>query len=266
MSVPVAPPLAGVWRADRLPAATQNGIVPSGHGRLDAELPGGGWPLGALTGLRVAAPGVPWSPLLLPAASARIRQTGGVLVLVDPPHEPYAPAWAAAGVPPGRLLWLRSRSPGEASWLAHQALDCADVAVVLAWLPRIRPADLRRLHGIAARRAQVLAFVVQTPSLGGANPASCLPLRLGLSLARLPHGSQGAMRGPWHLCVDILKRRGPPCEAPLWLPAWSCELERLLAAGAASCRQEAVVLPFERRAGPGAEYGHALDRAAVAVG
>ena len=38
-----------VWRADALAANTQVGsVLPTGHALLDAELPGGGWPVGAL--------------------------------------------------------------------------------------------------------------------------------------------------------------------------------------------------------------------------
>ena len=39
-----------VWRGDRCAVAPLP-AVPSGFGALDAELPGGGWPRGALTEL-----------------------------------------------------------------------------------------------------------------------------------------------------------------------------------------------------------------------
>ena len=45
-----------VWRADAL-AAPQADTVSSGDAALDAQLPGGGWPVGALTEL-IQAPGV----------------------------------------------------------------------------------------------------------------------------------------------------------------------------------------------------------------
>ena len=41
---------AVVWRADALarPASADAAALPSGHAELDARLPGGGWPTGAL--------------------------------------------------------------------------------------------------------------------------------------------------------------------------------------------------------------------------
>ena len=66
------------------------------------------------------------------------------------------------------------------------------------------------------------------------------------------------------LCVDILKRRGPPLDAPLQLPAQAPRLRALLAASAPA-----------GAAGPGGgkvrsldtkkEESHALDRLAVAA-
>src|SRR5438093_5802247 len=64
-----------VWRADDLSTAAGAGIVSSGNAALDAELPGGGWPQGALTELVVDASGRGELSLLMPAL-ARATQTG----------------------------------------------------------------------------------------------------------------------------------------------------------------------------------------------
>ena len=98
-----------VWRAAAL-AAPQADTVSSGDAALDAQLPGGGWPVGALTEL-VQAPGVrlEWR-LLLPAL---LRCGQGPVVLVGAPVLgatallPFAPALAGLGLPWQRLLWLR---------------------------------------------------------------------------------------------------------------------------------------------------------------
>ena len=86
---------ASVWRADELAGAAV-GTVASGHAALDAELPGGGWPLGALIELLQPARDAPVWSLLLPAVVARQQASGGAVVLVNPPHEPFLPAFAAA--------------------------------------------------------------------------------------------------------------------------------------------------------------------------
>lgn len=54
-----------VWRGDRLAEPEAPGL-PTGHSRLDAVLPGGGWPRGALTEFLLPHPGVGELGLLLP--------------------------------------------------------------------------------------------------------------------------------------------------------------------------------------------------------
>lgn len=259
------PLLSQVWRASELATAT-GAVVASGHAALDAELPSGGWPLGALVELLAADVRAPWSPLLLPALAAHLGGQGGVLALLDPPFEPYAPALAAAGVPPARLLWLRSGAAGQASWLAEQAAGCADVAVLLAWLPRARPAHLRRLHAAARRRGQLLLFAFLDAAGPAAAAPACAPLRLALQLVPAPRAGSGRAALP-RLRVDILRRRGPPLQQPLWLPACSPALQALLAGGAGAPAAAATpdnVLPFPQREGAGHAANPALDRLAIA--
>lgn len=265
---PCLPPaLLGVWRADML-AAGGLGCVPSMHAPLDAELPGGGWPLGALVELLLpGAGGAPLWPLLLPALAAHRAGPGAAaVVLVGAPEEagvglqPGLPALAAAGLEPERLLWVPGASAAACLWAAEQALRCADVAAVLAWLPRARPAELRRLQLAAARQGDGLLFVLRPAQ--AARAASPAPLRLRLGVDEAGDA----------LVVDIVKRRGPQLAAPLHLPAQSPAVRALLAAGAARRglgpgRQGARVLPFAARSGGAAacEVVHAVDRVAVAA-
>jgi protein ImuA len=59
----------------RAPAGrTQQAVLASGHAALDAQLPGGGWPVGALTELLLPHPGVGELRLLAPALAALQRQ------------------------------------------------------------------------------------------------------------------------------------------------------------------------------------------------
>ena len=222
---------ASVWRADELAGAAV-GTVASGHAALDAELPGGGWPLGALIELLQPARDAPVWSLLLPAVVARQQASGGAVVLVNPPHEPFLPAFAAAGLPASSVLWLRGETPVAPLWASEQALRCADVAA------------------------------------GAAGSCARLRLRVGVPAAAPVHGAghPDAARQALApaLCVDILKRRGPPLDAPLQLPAQAPRLRALLAASAPA-----------GAAGPGGgkvrsldtkkEESHALDRLAVAA-
>lgn len=263
--MPAHPALSNVWRASELAPAT-SATVASGHALLDAELPAGGWPLAALIELLVADARAPWSSLLLPALVSHASRQGGVLALLDPPFVPHVPALVAAGLPVSRLLWLRGASAADASWLAGQAAGCADVAAVLAWLPRARTAHLRRLHVMARRRSRLLLFVFLDAAGPAAAAPSCAPLRLALQCARESLHGNGAMP---RLRVDILRRRGPPLEQPLWLPAHNAALQALLdskadaSAGSPGCAG-ANVLAFPQERGGNHAGGHALDRFAMA--
>ncbi len=246
----------GVWHADELAGGPAR-IVATGHARLDAELPGGGWPLGALTEL-LQAEGAPVWSLLLPALAEHWRAHGEAVVLVRPPHEPFMPALLAAGLPGQAVLWIRPETLAASLWAAEQSLKCAGVGAVVAWLPGARATDLRRLQGAATRRASSLLFVVRPKNAA----SSASPARVRLTI----RGVQATPGSDRLLEVDILKRRGPPLAQPLFLPAESERIRALLAAHQPSLQDQsggAAVLPF---AWP-REDGHvrALDRIAVAA-
>ena len=110
LSLRIAPDLPsavpGVWHADALGAGPQ-AAQPTGHALLDAQLPGGGWPVGALCEVLQPLAGLHEWQLVLPAlAQATARRTGAV-VAVAPPCEPFGPALKAQGLPPERLWVFR---------------------------------------------------------------------------------------------------------------------------------------------------------------
>ena len=94
---------ADVWRAHALALAPLR-TVATGEALLDQHLPGGGWPVGALTEL-LQAPGVHNEWRLLAPALARCGT--GPVVLVAPPHLPFVPALAAQGLAARRLRWFK---------------------------------------------------------------------------------------------------------------------------------------------------------------
>lgn len=181
-----------VWRGDTLPGLADRAIT-SGYPELDAELPGGGWPRGNLTEILVDRSGIGEMSLLLPAL-ARLSGEGGLLALVAPPWLPHAPAWAAAGVAPERLLVIR---PGkQAAWCVEQLLKSGGFAGLLAWPESgIDARGLRRLQ--VAAEGQAVFAVLWRPMAAAAIPSPA-PLRLALDAA-----ADG-------LAVRILKRRGRP--------------------------------------------------------
>ncbi len=223
MPVNAAKPLqevANLWRADEL-AASDSQTLPTGSPELNAQLPGGGWPVGALVEILQPRGGQNDWRLMLPA----LAQTRGALVLVGAPHAPYAPGLAGQGLDPERLLCVNAAAPASRLWAAEQALRCKDVAAVLAWLPQARADALRRLQ-IAAAGHHKLLFVMRPESAQHESS----PAALRLATAHLP-GSDA-------LQVRILKRRGPPLERALVWPARPARLAVLLAIASNSPRQK----------------------------
>lgn len=189
-----------IWRGDRLAQAPLP-TVASGFAALDAELPGGGWPRGALTELLVDGAGL-GELSLLTFALANIRESGGWSLLVAPPYPLHAPAWAAAGVDLARLAVVSPASPRDALWAMEQALVSGAPLAVVGWLPHADARALRRLQ-VAAVTGGALAFLFRPTRM--AVDSSAAPLRLQLA------GEDG------QLAVSILKRRGPPATTPLKL-------------------------------------------------
>ena len=170
--------------------------LPTGHERLDRTLPGGGWPLGALTELLVARDGVGEFSLLLPTLAEVCRQ-GGWAVFVDPPWTPYPPAMRGHGVDLARVLVVDTQDAKSSLWACEQALRGVRGGVVLSWLRGGRHqagfSHLRRLQ-LAARSGRKGAFLFRPAEVAGqATPAA---MRLHLAADEQD------------LCLTVLKARG----------------------------------------------------------
>lgn len=229
-----------LWRASQL-GGGRGAVTPSGHPALDAELPGGGWPHGALTELLLPQPGIGELRLLAPALAAVSRgsppwpppaavRPGGAapaadpaeargVMLFDPPALLSAWALLQQGLAPRHWLVVRGRAahpprvPGAVGpllpsadllWALEHTLRSGHAGVVLAWLPLALRADALRRLQLAAQACAGPVFVFRaSEACGRPSPA---PLRLWLQ----PAGVGG-------LAVRVIKRRGPPLAAPLRL-------------------------------------------------
>ncbi len=191
----------GVWRAGDVDQAAPAGIA-SGHPRLDLELPGGGWPRAGLVEVLHDGAGVGEVSLLLPALKA-VAGEGRAVAWINPPHLPYAPALALAGVPLEACLVVRPASAEEALWSADQALRSGACGAALFWLPgKTDYAWLRRLQ-VAAETGRTLAILFRPTSAA----ANATPAHLRVVVAR----REGLLQ------VSLPKRRGPPLVHPIAL-------------------------------------------------
>ncbi|MDF0506632.1 translesion DNA synthesis-associated protein ImuA [Burkholderia cenocepacia] len=188
-----------LWKASQLPRSGTRG-VDTGHPALTAELPGGGWPAGALVELLAQQPGIGELRLLAPVLA---RSGGKPVVLIQPPHALQPLALAYWGVDPSGFVTLPAPRTADALWAAEQALRAGTCAAVLLWQSHVRTDALRRLN-LAAQSASALFFVFRPAA--AARDASPAPLRLTLTPKR-----DG-------IDVTFVKRRGPTRDTPLFVP------------------------------------------------
>jgi len=133
--------------------------VPTGFARLDAALPHGGLPGGAVTEVLSALDGGGAMTVALRAAIAAAAGVHTVVVL-DPRGDLYPPAVWQMGLAEDLLLMVRPSGWAEALWALDQSLRCSGVAAVVASIDRIDAAASRRLQ-LAAESSGVLGILLR---------------------------------------------------------------------------------------------------------
>lgn len=176
--------------------------TPSGFAELDASLPGGGWPMGALCELMPATMGIGELSLVTPALS-QLAQAGRYIAWIAPPYLPYAPALARQGLPLQHILQVQTRGVQESLWAAEQSLRCPAFGAVLSWPADITDKNVRRLQ-LAAEAGGSLGILYRSPEAAREHSPAALRLRL------LPMQAG--------LAVEIHKCRGGRAGVRLQLP------------------------------------------------
>nr|WP_255581590.1 translesion DNA synthesis-associated protein ImuA [Cupriavidus sp. AU9028] len=218
----------GLWRAGQLGRTATVPVWSTGHAALDAELPGGGWPLGAVTELLHADCGIGELRLVRPTLQS-LTAAGRRVAMIGPPCPPNAIALTAWGLPPHLLYWIRTdqqkaqrparpaarRAHGNRAaarldapdadmvWAAEQVLRSQAFGAVLVWLPSARPEAVRRLQVLAQASESVVWLWRPATALRESSPAV-----LRLLLAPQPGNA---------LSIVFHKRRGPVRDTPLLL-------------------------------------------------
>ena len=200
---PVNPALAvvlsnpAIWRGGD--CAPEPAAIASGYSELDAVLPGRGWPEGALTEILLAREGIGELRLTLPAL-ARLQAAGRDAVWIMPPHVPYAPALAAAGIDLARLVIVRCKTAADQMWAYEQALRAPECGAAFAWLGPRDDRMLRRL-AVAAREGRTWGVLWRRPGQHAVAAAAALRLTLAPQEGKL--------------AVLVLKRRGGDVAQPV---------------------------------------------------
>ncbi len=194
---------ADLWRGRQTAPCGSHPVLSTGYTTLDQQLPGGGWPMGALTEILYPSMGVGELQLILPALE-QLGQTDRWIAWIDPPYTPYTPALLYHGLNVAQLFWVHTQTEKEALWALDQALRSGSCGAVLGWPVRCSDRILRRLQ-LAAEYGEAVAFlfrpldVARTPS----------PAALRLSARRHDNA----------LTVKILKSRGRWATATIRLSA-----------------------------------------------
>lgn len=191
--------MPGVWRGRDLAHGAQPGIA-SGYTALDAELPGGGWPAGALTEVLNGQTGIGELRLFFPALSTLTR-AGSPVFLLAPPWLPHAPAFVGGGIATSRLIIVHPGRPADTLWACEQILKGLSDGALLAWPCHLTAQDARRLQ-LAVEGKPVLAVLMRPDNAA----RETTPAALRIALAAAPQA---------RLSLRILKRRGGVLARPI---------------------------------------------------
>jgi hypothetical protein len=177
-----------IWRGNN---AAQTKAIATGFSELDESLPGNGWPRSGLVEILIPRLGSGELYLLMPVLAVLTNQEPARwCAWIAPPYQPFAPALAARGVALERVLVVRTVEP---LWALEQALGLGACEVVLAWVRRLGPRNIRRLQ-LAAERGRTLGIMFRGHR--AAHEPSSAVLRVLLEPA------QGGVR------LTLLKSRG----------------------------------------------------------
>ncbi|UFS56461.1 hypothetical protein LN050_00795 [Comamonadaceae bacterium M7527] len=228
---------AALHKAAVFACAPPRDVLPTGNASVDALLPGGGWPQGALveliqSGTDRLAPTQAVCSLLLPALIQLQQERVGVAAhaahvawvgtvghsALAQSLSLFGPSLVAKGLDVSRLVWVQHASDKAKAWAAQELLRCADVAGVVVCLAQADAHLLRRLHYSAAQHGKYLWAIRPAQAMAHASPAV---LRMqwragGWSMLAQPLGS----------ALQVRKRVGPSTQAVVYCMQASTALQQ----------------------------------------
>lgn len=219
----------------------RHAVLPFGVAAIDAVLPWGGLPLGALHDVAATDEGddgaaLGFSAILLGRLAA--RQDKPVLWVAGR-DDLYAPGLAALGLPPARLLMAR---PGRGScplWAMEEGARCGGLAGVVGEVWDLDDTAARRLQ-LAARTSGVTVLVLNRRA---GSTAALTRWRIA------PVSTVPTTEGPWRWRVALPRCRGRGAgeggSVAEWLVEWNDETHCLRLAAVPGDRS---ALPRDRRA------------------
>ncbi|MCI0431018.1 MAG: hypothetical protein L0210_10805 [Rhodospirillales bacterium] len=176
---------------------------------LDAALPEGGLPLGAVHEL-IAADAEDGAVYGLAAhwlGLAQRREAGKWVLWCGSTNRLYAPGLRSAGLDPSRLVTVRTHRDEDVLWVLEEALRCRDLAGAVAEIDGLSLAQSRRLQ--LAAEAGGLGFLLRRARVAGGEGLGASAAVTRWRIAALPSTgpARGVLGSPrWRL--DLMRCRG----------------------------------------------------------
>jgi protein ImuA len=176
---------ARIWRGKG--ASVARAVIPTGFSELDCHLPGGGWPIGAITEIFVDGYGIGELGLLMPALAALTKADPAKppkwVAWIAPPFVPYAPALQQHGLNLDRLLMIHPTAGNKNRlWAIEQVVRSGSSAGVLAWVAAAEDVILRRLQ-LAAEDQGCWVLLFRPASASQQRSPAALRIRLSQAQA-----------------------------------------------------------------------------------
>ncbi len=200
---------ADIWQASQ--RRSQYHSIASSYSPLDKLLHIGGWPLNRLTEILLERPHIGEMQLVLPAI-AKAMQKGGWLFLVEPPFNPYAPAWLKANIDIQKMIIIQSCQEKDWLWAAEQVIGHQGICCTLFWPPKDNLSNkvLKRLQ-LAAEQGSKLNFIFRSMSVVGQTSPASLRLVVKKTESKKPEKKIFNLRGIVHsrkIAIEVLKQSG----------------------------------------------------------
>ena len=163
------------WQETVIPA------IPSRYPKLDELLPGGGWPLGALTEILYPVHGVGELRVLLPALAQLTQEDDRWQLWLNPPLPPCGPALQHWGFNIERLMLANARNPADLCHSLEKSLQSGGCQAAVVWMKSLDKALMRRIQ-LAAEMAKVPVFLLRPERYKAQPSIAALRLCIGADL------------------------------------------------------------------------------------
>ncbi|MFL1464316.1 ImuA family protein [Roseococcus sp. DSY-14] len=160
------PPLADLRaRLERLERASPGqrpfAVLPFGHPGVDAALPGGGLPLGALHEVTGTGEEAEWGAAAALFVAGVLARLPGPVLWVLARHDLFAPGLAGAGLPPARLLHAEMGDERRVLPAMEEGLREPGLAGVVGEVTGAVPLTATRRLQLAAGRSGSMALLLR---------------------------------------------------------------------------------------------------------